>query len=139
MQPIDPRSGIVKPYGSQGLKLTQPLTLELDKSYSMQFKVNRAEHPLSLYNSSEDYIDGENNQGSDIWFKAMATSQWLNYEVITIHNDAQNQLVFDTGLATYLKAKMVNKNRSNETSIVNKHQANLASQPGYRQPAGNSG
>jgi len=125
LAPMDPRSGIVKPDGSHALKLVEPLALELDKTYVMQFQVNRAENPLSLYHTTQDYVDGTNNQGEDLWFKAMGRGQWLNYDAITIKSDEQNPLIFDPGWATPLKAKMLNLLGESETLWIEKAHNNL--------------
>ncbi len=126
MESVDPRAGLIHPDGARALTLKTPLALELNKSYVMQFQVNRAESPLSLYQTVQDYSDGENNQGPDIWFKAVVQAKWLKYDAITIESDAQNSLIFDPGWATPVKAKMLNLGGDSEVLWVNKQHDKLA-------------
>ena len=125
MESIDPKAGLIQPDGARALKLKTALNLELNKPYVMQFQVNRAESPLSLYQAAQDYTHGENSQGPDIWFKAVAQAKWLQYDAINIESDAQNKLVFDPGWATPLKAKMLNLGSNSEILWVNKQHNNL--------------
>jgi len=99
------KSGVISASG-KALMLENPLRLELNKSYMMQFQVNKADHDFSLYLTTTGYVDGESNSGGDIWFKALAGAKWLEYDVINIVNDEKNTLVYDPGYATPLKAKM---------------------------------
>ena len=124
---ISTRSGIVLPEaGANPIVFDQPLAIELNKSYVMQFHVNNAEFSLSLYRSTQDYLDGESNDGGDIWFKAIASAKWLQYDAIDISSDDNNQLVYDSGLATPLKSKMLSVDGSSELLVIDKRLAELA-------------
>ncbi len=127
--PTDARSAIIKPGGTNALILDKPLDLKINHSYVMQFQVNKAEHNFSLYLSTKDYADGESNGQADIWFKALAGVHWLEYDALTITSDLNNQWVYDAGMATPLKAKMLSINNGSSHSeqlLVDKKVDNLA-------------
>lgn len=122
---MDPRSGVVQADGSRALKLAHPIYLKLNTPYEMVFQMNAADHPFSLYHTNEDYPDGENDQGLDIWFKVLGQANWLDYQAVSITSHTDNALIFDPGWATPQVAKMLNSLGEAESLIINKLQKDL--------------
>jgi len=126
--PIGGKSGVISASGN-ALTLETPLDLQINKSYVMQFQVNKAQSDFSLYKTTTDYTDGESNGEGDIWFKALAGARWLEYDAISLVNDDTNTLVYDPGYATPLKAKMLSLDENDagiERLLVNKNSSELA-------------
>ena len=51
------------------ITLSTPVSLIMNRTYYLGFRVNRASRPLKLNTTLCEYSDGKNNMGDDIWFK----------------------------------------------------------------------